>query len=216
MVTLIICAYLALIAIGALFMARVTYKATGPTPRNVLVLFTIFILGPMVIAYLYLSYFAALPETTVPDVRGLNFDTAKDRLENLQLHARIGGSIYEVNYPEGVIAAQRPEAGRKVKAGRIVNLMVSSGQRKVIAPNLLGRPILQIGAVLSAAELLPGEIKKEHNADAPEGTVLAQEPLPGEETEAGKQVDILISTTLEGESAPAPSGEAQEKGFKLW
>ena len=123
--------------------------------------------------------------------------------------------LWEMKYQEGQVASQRPEAGRKVKAGRVVNLMVSAGKRKIAVPNLLGRPVEQAEAVLSAAELMLGEVKREQSRDAREGAVLAQEPLPGEEIEIGTKVDLLIAASAEAEREAAPE-KKEEGGFRLW
>lgn len=147
--------------------------------------------------YYYLVYFNSLPETVVPDVRGMPLKSALEKLEKLELEGREVGRVFEVKYPAGWVVSQRPEPGRKVKVGRTVNLMVSSGREKVIVPNLIGRNLSQVDAVLSATELKLGEVKRETQPHLEEGIVIAQEPLPNEEVLVGSQVNLIVSTTLE-------------------
>jgi beta-lactam-binding protein with PASTA domain len=189
--------YLLFLMVAALFAGYLVLKRGLPSARTVLVTALGFLLLPIFLGYLYLSSFASLPEVVVPDVRGMPSAAAQEKLAAIDLSGRIAGSIYEAHYQEGAVAAQRPEPGRRVKQGRIINLMVSSGSRKVIVPNLLGRLLPQAEAVIMAGEFRIGTIRPENNLVAPEGTVLAQEPLPGEEVENGKAIDLLISTTLE-------------------
>lgn len=214
--------YLILVIGAALLVTLVVLKSKLPSLRLIIILICLFVLLPLLIGYFYLAYFDSLPEVVVPDVTGINFDSAKEKLEALELQAREAGSVFEMKYPEGCVASQRPEAGRRVKVGRTVNLMISSGKRKVAVPNLLGRPLSQADTVLSAAGLQLGEVRMENNRDLSEGTVLAQEPLPGEEAETGRMVDLLVSTTMEvmipgsTPEAEATEEDSEQGGFKLW
>src|SRR3989344_3206504 len=106
----------------------------------------------MTAGYFYLAYFDSLPEAVVPDVAGLTFEAAAEKLEETGLRARMAGSGYETKYPQGAVVSQRSEGGRRVKIGRVVNLMVSSGQRQAVVPNLLGKPLSQAETLLAAAE----------------------------------------------------------------
>ena len=197
MVTVYLSIYLIFVIAVTLIISLMVLKLKLPSPRLIVALILLFILSPLIVGYFYLSYFDSLPEVVVPDVSGMTFEAAKEKIESLGLQARPAGEVYDARHPEGRVASQRPEAGRKVKAGRTVNLMVSSGQRKVATPSLLGRNLSQADAVLSASGLQLGEVRSEQNQEAEEGTILAQEPLPGEEAVAGSRADLLVSTTLE-------------------
>ncbi|HVN67598.1 MAG TPA: PASTA domain-containing protein, partial [Candidatus Sulfotelmatobacter sp.] len=137
------------------------------------------------------------PETIVPDVTGLTFDQAQEKLAAVEIKARAAGTVFDLKFPEGRVVSQRPEPGRVVKVGRVANLIVSSGAKKVPVPDLLGRMYTQADAVLSAAELKLGQVRFEKNAGAAEGTIIAQEPLPGEEVVIGGVIDLLVSATRE-------------------
>ena len=207
--------YLFFIILASLIAGYLVWKMKLQSPQLVISFVALFFVLPLVIGFLYFVYFNSLPEVVVPDVTGVKLDLATAKLEAIGLRAREAGSIYETRYPEGYVASQRPEGGRRAKQGRVVNLIVSSGKRKIAVPNLLGRPLSQAETVLVAAGLQLGQIKAESNIDAPDGTILAQEPLPGEEVEMGRIIDLLVSTT--GESVTeAGSAETQEGGFKLW
>jgi len=226
MITTYLSLYLVFVIFVTLIISLIVLRLRLPSPRLIVILMVVFILSPLIIGYFYVTYFSSIPEVVVPDVTGMMVDAAKEKLEALDLQAKLAGSVYEMKYPEGYIVSQRPEAGRRVKVGRIVSLMISSGKRKVTVPNLLGRPLSQVDTVLSAAELQLGEVRSERNLEAPEGTVLAQEPLPGEEAEMGKAVDLLVSTTMEvivpeatpeSDSEEVPTEERSgQGGFKLW
>jgi serine/threonine-protein kinase len=189
--------YLFFIIVVSLIISFLVLALKLPSPRLIITIVIIFILSPLIFGYFYLIYFESLPEMTVPDVTGLPLPAAREKIETLGLKAREAGKVFEAKHPEGAVVSQRPEGGRRVKAGRVVNLMVSSGKRKVPVPSLVGRPLAQADEILSAAELRVGDIRFEQNNNPAEGTILAQEPLAGEETAAGDPVDLLVSTTLE-------------------
>ncbi len=189
--------YLLFIIAVSLVISFLVMALKLPSPRLIIAVVMIFILSPLIFGYFYLTYFESLPETTVPDVTGLPFEVATERIEALGLKAHEAGRVFETKHPEGAVVSQRPEGGRRVRAGRVINLMVSSGKRKVPVPSLVNRPLAQADEILTAAELRVGDIRFEHNENAAEGTILAQEPLAGEETAAGDPVDLLVSTTLE-------------------
>lgn len=189
--------YLVFVLVFALLMSWIVLKLGKYSPRGIFILIFFVVILPSMAGYFYMAYIDSLPETVVPDVRGLTLERAKEKIEEQDLRARLAGSVYEMKYPEGYIVSQRPEGKRRVKVGRVINLMVSSGKRKVITPNLLGRPLFQADEVLFAEGLQVGEIKRELNTGAPEGNILAQEPLPGEEVDTGRRVDLVIATTLE-------------------
>ncbi len=194
--------YLVFVIAVSLAIALLVLRLKLPSPRLIITLLIIFILSPLIVGYLYVVYFNSLPEVTVPDVTGVSFEAAQDRLAADNLVARQAGSLYAPKYPEGFVVSQRPEAGRNVKAGRIINLMINAVSSKVPVPNLLGKRLSDAGAILQAADLQQGDVRRERNPGQPEGTVLAQEPLPGEEAPTGSRVDLLVSTTLEAGPAP--------------
>ena len=199
--------YLVFVILASLIVGLLVLRLKLPSPRLIITLLIIFIVSPLIVGYLYLVYFDSLPEVTVPNVTGVAFDVAKERLEADSLRAREAGNIFDAKYPEGFVVSQRPEGGRNVKAGRIINLMINSASSKVPVPDLLGKPFSQAGAILQAADLAQGDVRWEKNPGLAEGTIIAQEPLPGEQGVTGSKVDLLVSTTSEINAKVSGEGE---------
>ena len=189
--------YLIIVIVASLVVGLLAARLKLPAPRLVVTLFVVFVVSPLVVGYFYLVYFDSLPEVIVPTVTGVSLDVARERLAAVNLRAREAGQVYEPKYPEGIIIYQRPEAGRNVKVGRIVSLMVNSGESKVPVPNVIGQLLSQAGGVLQAAQLHQGEVRWEKNLGQAEGAILAQEPMPGEQAVLGSKVDLLVATTGE-------------------
>jgi serine/threonine-protein kinase len=197
MITGYLSLYLIFVIVISLIVGLLVLRLKLPSPRLIITILVVFVASPLLIGYLYLVYFNSLPEVIVPNVVGLERPAAEEQLADVDLRAREAGNVYESKYPEGFVVSQRPEAGRRVKAGRVVNLMINSGENKVPVPSLLGKPFSQAGDLLAAAQFRPGDVRWERHPDQPEGAIIAQEPLPGELAPAGSLVDLLVATTVE-------------------
>ncbi|MFC1568154.1 PASTA domain-containing protein [Candidatus Margulisiibacteriota bacterium] len=222
--------YLLLVVVASLAVSLLVFKLKFPKPRVVIPVAIAIVLVPALLGYLYVTYFTSIPETTVPDLSGLPLETALERLEALDLKGKFAGSLFNMRYPDGSVISQQPESGRRVKVGRVVSLMTSSGKRKVQVPNLLGRPAIQAEAVLLAKGLRLGEVASDYVPELEPGMILSQNPLPGDELDTGSLVRITISATEEPvvsaeavvgeESEDEDQGEEQDKdeqgGFWPW
>lgn len=205
--------YFAFVIAAALLISYLVLKMNFPAPRVVIPAVIAVIILPGLLVYLYVTYFTSIPETTVPDVAGLKFEEALQRLEALDLKGRYAGSLFNMEYPEGSVVSQQPESGRRVKAGRVINLLTSSGKRKLSVPNLLGRPAVQAKAVLAAKGLVLGEVTEDYMPELEPGLILTQDPLPGEEVATGALINITVSTTQEAEEVEEYD---EEGGFWPW
>lgn len=210
-------AYLVFVILVSIAVSLVLMRMRIADPRRAAAIIAAVLLVPLMAGYLYITYLGSIPETVVPDLRGLPLEKAFAQLEGLRLRGIFSGTVFDMKYPEGSVVKQRPEAGRRVKEGRVIRLVTSSGKRKVLVPNLLGRPAIQAEAVLAAKGLYLGESEEDFMPELNPGIILVQNPLPGEEVSTGSYVKITVSTTLEPVvSGEAASEEGEEGGFKFW
>ena len=99
-------------------------KGTIPVRPSV-VLILIFILAlPFLINAFIWFYAGSTPETSTPNVMGLASDRAVEKLRDEGLNGEVIGVSFSKE-PSGTVISQQPEAGRRVKTGRTVNLIVS-------------------------------------------------------------------------------------------
>jgi beta-lactam-binding protein with PASTA domain len=152
-------------------------------------------------------------DVTVPNVLGLDEATAGARLDRVSLEVRV------VRVPSsqraGRVVAQSPESGVTVDAGSTVRINVSRGPvptttvvttttapttttgpttttaAGVSVPNLVGNTLSQAVSRLEALGLVP----RPTTVNSPEepGTVVAQNPKPGERVSTGSSVRINIA-----------------------
>ena len=162
---------------------------------------------------------SAGPEAVeVPDLRGKTLDEARQLLADIGLDV---GKITKTNSPdaaENEVISTDPAGGTQAAPGTKVNVEVGSG--KVEVPNVVGMSQSEAQNALSKVGLQPDTSFKQTN-EAPEGTVISQDPKQGTAVDAGGTVKIVIAqkaaptvtaTTVTPSptdtSSPTPSGTA--------
>lgn len=105
-------------------------------------------------------------EITVPDIHGLQAESATLRLQSCGLDGVVSDSGYVRNLSAGAVLEQSVAAGQKVKSGRIIYLTVNSGYQPTIAiPDLADNSSVReaqtrltaIGFKLAPIEYIDGE-----------------------------------------------------------
>jgi eukaryotic-like serine/threonine-protein kinase len=134
----------------------------------------------------------------VPNVVGLPFEQARERLEEAGLQARRFGVFSEE--PEGVVVAQNPAAGDRAPEDTPVRVNVSRGTGRVEVPDVVGRTAADAGSILRRAGLQPRTFQVP--SDEPRGEVVAQSPAAGSEIARGDSVRINVSN---GQGAQEPA-----------
>ncbi|WP_341716936.1 Stk1 family PASTA domain-containing Ser/Thr kinase [Micromonospora sp. FIMYZ51] len=128
----------------------------------------------------------------MPDVVGKEFDLAEADLVSAQLTVVKGTARYDDSLPEGVVVATKPEAGKEVKPGDEITVILSKGRAPITVPNLVGKnlneardQIAQLGLVLVEPTY--------KQSDKPRDEVLGQSPADGSGVEKGAQVRLEVS-----------------------
>lgn len=128
----------------------------------------------------------------VPDVTGVHVDAATATLEEMGL--RLEPVTVDAAEPAGTVLAQNVAAGVWVADGSAVGAEVSSGTPPCCTvPPLVGMAVADAQNAVVQAGLTVVEVKGQ-KSDLPEGTVMAQEPPPGEPASPGDPVALEVST----------------------
>jgi len=120
--------YLVFMVLVTLGISALLLKMRVRYPLRLILIILLLIASPVIFSYIILTYFAPLPEAVVPDLMGLTEQEAADSLNKLGLSYKVE-SRYE---NENAVTFQRPEAGRLVKRGRTVSLVI--GKPVTISP----------------------------------------------------------------------------------
>lgn len=90
-------------------------------------------------------------ELLVPDVKGVYFDDARNRLENAGLGVELSDSVYDSSLRPGAVVDQNPKVGTHVKPGRTIYLTINA-----FAPKMVSIPSLNDISARQARSILEG------------------------------------------------------------
>jgi len=134
-------------------------------------------------------------EVSVPDLRGASQRQAEISLQRLELliGSKIEGAHSEI--PRGVVIRTEPEAGKRVRIGSKINIIISSGNSsgKILLPNLRQMSLSRAQVVIDSLGFKLGSIITLQVEDKLPNTVLELNPKPGEYLEAGTSIDLTVA-----------------------
>jgi beta-lactam-binding protein with PASTA domain len=155
-------------------------------------------LAALILWHFYGSRHAAPPatrvvvvtaKTTVPHVVGIKIQAARFQLREAKLGAI---SVPRISrQPVGLVLGQKPPAGRRVKAGTIVTLVVSKGRPHATMPRVVGLKAPAAVKVLQGVKLV-GQLHAVSSSQ-PAGTVIGQSPRAGGAVAPRSHVVLEIS-----------------------
>lgn len=131
-------------------------------------------------------------EVQVPDLSGLGESEAERLLVAAGLEMEVDSRRFSSLVPQGVVLDQSPLEGSRVKQDRRVRVRVSLGEREFAVPDIRGASLRSAQLQLVERGLMAGNTLYAHTPDGDPGTVLFQDPAPGE-TESDPAVNVLVS-----------------------
>jgi serine/threonine-protein kinase len=135
------------------------------------------------------------PEVIVPDVIAKPAETARSLFEDdLGLHFRITLKQGHPTIPAGAVITTTPEPGRRVRQGRTIEAVVSTGAELVTMPRLVNSQLDEVATTLERLGLKVGYTQKSVSDSVPEGAVISQDIGPGRKVAPGTKVSLKVST----------------------
>ncbi|GIJ77818.1 serine/threonine protein kinase [Micromonospora phaseoli] len=128
----------------------------------------------------------------LPDVVGKEFDLAEADLVSAQLEVVKGTARFDDGLPEGVVVATSPEAGKEVRPGDEITVILSKGRAPITVPNLVGKNLNEARAQIAQLGLVLVEPTYKES-DKPRDEVLGQSPAVGSGVEKDAQVRLEVS-----------------------
>ncbi|GAA3975855.1 Stk1 family PASTA domain-containing Ser/Thr kinase [Streptomyces marokkonensis] len=144
----------------------------------------------------------------VPNLVGQTQDDAKQLLTNSDLEL---GTVEQKpceDQKKGSVCDQDPKQGTKVDKESTVNLVVSTGAPKVAVPNVIDKNVDEATQLLEDKGFKVETKQTESSQD--EGTVLNQNPDPGEELEKDSTVTLEVAKAAEKATVPDVMGRSCE------
>ena len=155
------------------------------------------ILAGFALAYLVVAFFVfpagVVPrDVKVPNVTGLMFDEAQQRLIQAGFKSEQGEQRYNNSAPKNTVIEQSPPPGAREGIGNTITLVISGGQRIATVPTITGMTRADAEAQLQKDGFEVGEVT-EASSSSPRGTVIATRPAAGSQVSAPSTINILLS-----------------------
>jgi len=145
----------------------------------------------------------AVPELTSKSEREATILLEKAKLKK-------GGVIYSQseNIPENVVMSQSVSAGREVREGSFITLVISKGSVRdfVQVPDLTSQSLNEGQNLLLKANLTLGSINFQYTDEMLPNTIVDQFPKSGGQISSGKPVDVWVTKKGKPESKTESKG----------
>ncbi len=132
-------------------------------------------------------------EVVVPDIVGMNMAQAEEELDKLGLVMNVIAKQNDPTIEKDLIISQDPGKGRKVKAGRQIDVVVSTGSEQVKVPNIVGVTVKEATTRLANKGLNLGTPQEVYDEKYEAGIIISQKPLADTNVDAGTNVDVVVS-----------------------
>jgi len=177
------------------------WKAAGPSaPDGFWSRFPVIVLMVLVLAVAgLLSAVTAMRiaiqgrEIEVPALTGLREPEAGALVRERGLDFVVDSRRFSPAVPEGEVLDQSPRAGSRVKTDRSVRVRISLGEREFAVPDVRGTSLRSTQLQLEQRGLALGSTLYSHTAGGDAGTVVFQEPHPGDIGGTDPSVAVLVS-----------------------
>jgi len=132
-------------------------------------------------------------ELTMVDVRDSSYAAAKDILLKLGFQAIAVDTLENAELPPETVIDQQPSPGAAVKQGRIVRLVITSGERFFPMPNMVGKVLKAAQLELDRQHLYVGSITEEFSSDKPRGVITRQSIRPRLMVSSKDTLELVVS-----------------------
>lgn len=137
-------------------------------------------------------------EIEIPDLKGMKYEDALEQLVEEGFDVGDPVLIEDEEIQEGHVVKTKPEAGTVVNEGDSIIIYESSGKEKLELDDYVDRDISRVRDLLERKGLTKIIVEEEFN-EAAAGTILEQDPDPGEEIIPSE--DELVLTVSKGPEA---------------
>ena len=151
-----------------------------------------FALSYLVVAFVVFPSGVIPKDVKVPNVTGLMYDEAIQRLSQAGFKGEQGEQRFNNSAPKMTVLEQSPLPGAREGIGNPVTLVISGGQRVVSVPIVTGMTKIEAQAVLEKDGFDVGDAT-ESPSNAPRGTVIATRPAAGAQVSVPSTVSLVLS-----------------------
>jgi serine/threonine-protein kinase len=163
-----------------------------------------FSLAWLIVAFVVFPTGVVPRDVKVPNVNGLTYEEAAQRLAQAGFKAEQGEQRYDNSAPKLTVLDQSPEPGAREGVGSTVTLIVSAGQRIATVPTVTGMTRIEAQVLLEKEGFDVGDVG-ETNSDSPAGTVVSTRPQAGAQVSIPSTVSLVLSRGPEAATLQMPA-----------
>ncbi|MCU0268359.1 MAG: Stk1 family PASTA domain-containing Ser/Thr kinase [Acidimicrobiales bacterium] len=145
-------------------------------------------------------------QLTVPPVRNKSEADATTELEAAGFKVTVKREAND-QVEAGIVFAQDPPGGSTADEGSVVTISVSAGLGDTEVPDVIGQAEASARSLLENSGFVV-ETRQQADDVVPKGTVISQNPNPGEMYEKGSKVTIVVSSGKRTEAIPPLAGQS--------
>ena len=141
---------------------------------------------------------------TMPDIRGMTVLGAEIQLRSLSLEVEVARQRAHPSVPVGMILDQIPSAEARIRGGRTVRVVTSSGPPAGKLPTLAGLSLRQAEITLQRENFRMGRVLKIRRQRTTQPVVAYQNPVAGTDLYKGAVVDLVVAEPAASELLRMP------------
>ncbi|WNM28928.1 Stk1 family PASTA domain-containing Ser/Thr kinase [Streptomyces sp. Li-HN-5-11] len=141
------------------------------------------------------------PKVLVPDVRGLQFDTAQSQLQGKGF--QVQKQTQESDQPAGVVIGQDPKGDTQKEKGSTITLTVAEARKQVTVPDVTGKSCDDAKQQMQANNLVGNCTEVDTNDPNQVGKVIQTAPAANTQADPGSKVNIQIGKQAQ-QQTPVP------------
>jgi serine/threonine-protein kinase len=127
----------------------------------------------------------------VPDITGRDLTEASEILNRDGLVINVEGKRNDDIVEEGAVIEQSIKAGRSVKSGTEIGVIISMGPQLYTLPSFEGQSLKDARLTLRNLGITVRKVTWVHSDDVAKGKIIAQRPLPG--NIKSNEINFLVS-----------------------
>jgi serine/threonine-protein kinase len=132
-------------------------------------------------------------EVEVPALVGLPVAEAEVRAREAGVALNAEARGYSEAVPVGSVISQDQPKGKRVKASRVISVVVSQGKEQVAVPDVVGQPLPSARLVIENARLRVGRVDERFDDSVRAGLIMTQDPPAGGQAPRNTAVTLLVS-----------------------
>jgi len=141
---------------------------------------------------------------TMSDIRGMTVAGAEIQLKSLGLDVEVARQRAHPSIPEGMILDQIPSPESRIRGGRTVRVVTSSGPPAGLLPSLSGLSLRQAEITLQRENFRLGRVLKIRRQGVTQPVVAYQNPVAGTDLYKGAVVNLVLAEPAAAELLRMP------------